>query len=134
LIRFRHNILLFLALTKPRGMLCRNVTVKPFLVSLVEPVAYLPRNSSPETLDLGGRSFDDLESQLGGFPFEIADLSMALLSLVEFHSSIHVLHPVAQHAVDQAGQLSRHGLNRNGGAQLGSESTELRSQIGVAYP
>src|SRR5438270_9633042 len=128
-------------------MLCRNVTVKPFLVSLVEPVAYLPRNSpqklspetlprnsSPETLDLGGRSFDDLESQLGGFPFEIADLSMALLSLVEFHSSIHVLHPVAQHAVDQAGQLSRHGLNRNGGAQLGSESTELRSQIGVAYP
>src|SRR3989442_6853381 len=41
LIHFRHNILLFLALTKPRGMLCRNVTVKPFLVSLVEPVAYL---------------------------------------------------------------------------------------------
>src|SRR5206468_5499414 len=41
LIRFRHNILLFLALTKPRGMLRRNATVKPFLVSLVEPVAYL---------------------------------------------------------------------------------------------
>src|SRR5207253_5836297 len=36
-----HNILLFLALTKPRGMLCPNGTVKPFLVSLVEPVAYL---------------------------------------------------------------------------------------------
>jgi hypothetical protein len=31
----------FLALTKPRGMLCSNGTVKPFLVSLVEPVAYL---------------------------------------------------------------------------------------------
>jgi hypothetical protein len=31
----------FLALTKPRGMLCPNGTVKPFLVSLVEPVAYL---------------------------------------------------------------------------------------------
>src|SRR5207244_2755839 len=30
-----------LALTKPRGMLRRNATVKPFLVSLVEPVAYL---------------------------------------------------------------------------------------------
>src|SRR2546423_14389120 len=41
LIHFRHNILLFLALTKPRGMLCPNGTVKPFLVSLVEPVAYL---------------------------------------------------------------------------------------------
>src|SRR5436189_3361814 len=38
---FRHNILHFLALTKPRGMLCPNGTVKPFLVSLVEPVAYL---------------------------------------------------------------------------------------------
>jgi len=35
------HILLFLALTKPRGMLCPNGTVKPFLVSLVEPVAYL---------------------------------------------------------------------------------------------
>src|SRR6266568_8209207 len=33
------HILLFLALTKPRGMLCPNGTVKPFLVSLVEPVA-----------------------------------------------------------------------------------------------
>src|SRR6266480_5635127 len=38
-----HNILLFLTLTKPRGMLCPNGTVKPFLVSLVEPVAYLLR-------------------------------------------------------------------------------------------
>jgi hypothetical protein len=37
----RIGILLFLALTKPRGMLSRNATVKPLLVSLVEPVAYL---------------------------------------------------------------------------------------------
>src|SRR6266581_2230491 len=33
--------LLLPALTKPRGMLRRNATVKPFLVSLVKPVAYL---------------------------------------------------------------------------------------------
>src|SRR5207244_1048032 len=42
-----HNILLFLALTKPRGMLCPNGTVKPFLVSLVEPVAYLNLSYGP---------------------------------------------------------------------------------------
>src|SRR6266480_2570251 len=48
-----HNILLFLALTKPRGMLCPNGTVKPFLVSLVEPVAYL--KSELEEIDLVDR-------------------------------------------------------------------------------
>jgi hypothetical protein len=42
--------LLFLALTKPPGMLCRNATVKPFLVSLVEPVAYLKSELYRDTL------------------------------------------------------------------------------------
>src|SRR2546425_12817221 len=51
LIHFRHNILLFLALTKPRGMLCPNGTVKPFLVSLVEPVAYLKSELASCLLD-----------------------------------------------------------------------------------
>jgi hypothetical protein len=37
----------FLALTKRRGMLCPNGTVKPFLVSLVEPVAYLKSELVP---------------------------------------------------------------------------------------
>src|SRR5437879_13601885 len=35
------HILLFLAVTKPRGMLCPNATVNPILVSLDEPVADL---------------------------------------------------------------------------------------------
>ncbi len=33
--------------TEPRGMLCPNGTVKPFLVSLVEPVAYLKSELVP---------------------------------------------------------------------------------------
>src|SRR2546429_8069533 len=52
--------------------------------------------------------------------------------LVEGCSLVHVFHPVAQHAVDQAGQLGGHGLDRDGRPQPGSESTELCSQIGFA--
>src|SRR5207237_2896717 len=48
------HILLFLALTKPRGMLCPNGTVKPFLVSLVEPVAYLKSELSFPGSRFGG--------------------------------------------------------------------------------
>ncbi len=58
---------------------------------------------SPETLALGCRSFKDFESQLGGFPFEIADLLVAMLSLVELGSAVYELHSVAQHAVDKSG-------------------------------
>ena len=62
---------------------------------------------------LSCRSFDDLESQVGGFPFEMVDLLLAVLDLVELRSPVDELHPVAEHAVDQAGQLGRHGLDGN---------------------
>ena len=48
--------------------------------------------------------------------------------LVEGCALVHVFHPVAQHAVDQAGQLGRHGLDRDGVTQLGPYASELRSQ------
>src|SRR6266566_5254178 len=60
-----HNILLFLALTKPRGMLCPNGTVKPFLVSLVEPVAYL--NLSYKEIAACGTYMGNAEGSLFGF-------------------------------------------------------------------
>ena len=41
-----------------------------------------------------------------------------MLGVLELRSLIYVLHPVTQHAVDQARQLGGHGLDRNGGAQL----------------
>ena len=81
---------------------------------------------------LGCRSFDDFESQLGGFPLEITDLLLAMLRLVELRSAVHELHSVAQHAVDQSGQLGCHGLDRDRSSKLSSESTELGPQIGVA--
>src|ERR1022692_649116 len=81
-----------------------------------------------------GCSFNNVKSQLGSFPFELCDLSLAVLGLVEFRSLVYVFHPVAEHAVDQSRQLGGHGFDRNGGAELGSESAKLRSQIGVAYP
>jgi hypothetical protein len=81
---------------------------------------------------LGGRGLDDLVSQIGSFPLEVLDLSLPVFSLIELRSSVHVFHPVAQHAVDQAGQLGRHGLDRDGSTQFGSQSAELRSQIRIA--
>ena len=76
----------------------------------------LPRNSpsSPRNSpSLGSGNLDELESELGGLPFELSDLQLPVLSLVEGRSFVHVLHSVAQHAVDQAGQLGRHGLDRD---------------------
>src|SRR5439155_12331689 len=78
------------------------------------------------------RRFDDFESQLGGFPFEKADLLLAMLSFVELRPTVHELHSVAQHAVDKSGQLGCHGLDCDRSSELGSESTELGPQISVA--
>ena len=38
------------------------------------------------------------------------DLLRAVLSLVELRSFVHEWHAVAQHTVDQTGQLGRHSL------------------------
>src|SRR5579864_3891076 len=96
------------------------------------------KNVSPETpiqrVGCLGCSFNNAKSQLRGVPFELSDLSLAMLGLVDFGSLVHIFHPVAEHAVDQSRQLSGHGFDCNGGAELGSESAKLRSQIGIAYP
>src|SRR5258705_9872901 len=53
---------------------------------------------SPETPTfLSCSGLDNLKSQLGSFPFEMVDLSLAVLGFVEFGSLVHVLHAVAQH-------------------------------------
>src|ERR1700687_2997134 len=77
-------------------------------------------------------SFDDLESQVGSFPLEIVDLQLAVLRVVELRSFVHELHPVAQHTVDQSGQLGRHSLNCNRSPEPASQSAKLRSQIRIA--
>jgi hypothetical protein len=64
----------------------------------------------------------------------LSDLSPAVLGVVDLGSLVHIFHPVAEHVVDQSGQLSGHGLDCNWGAELGSESAKLGSQIGIAYP
>jgi len=66
---------------------------------------------SSETQFLDCRNWDDLVSQAGGFPLELLNLQLPVLNLVEVGSFVHVFHPVAQHAVNQAGQFGRHGLN-----------------------
>ena len=48
----------------------------------------LSRNSA-----LSCRSFNDAESQLGGFPLEVLDLSALVFSLVKGRSSVHVFIP-----------------------------------------
>src|ERR1035437_5690384 len=76
---------------------------------------------------LSCRSFDDLKSHFRSSPLEIADLELAVLSFVELRSFVHEFHTVAQHTVDQTGQLGRHSFNRNRSPELSSESTKLRS-------
>src|SRR6516225_2735798 len=80
----------------------------------------LPRNS-PQKLWSGCRGYwGDLVSEAGGLPLELLNLEFAVFEFVEGCSSVHVFHPVAEHAVDQAGQLGRHRLDGNGGTELGS--------------
>ena len=81
---------------------------------------------------LDRRSFDDLESEIGGFAFEIVDLQFAVLSVVKLRTSIDELHSIAQHAIDQPGQLGSHSLNGNGGPELRAQAAKLRSKIGIA--
>src|SRR5215467_13194040 len=54
-----------------------------------------------------------------------------MLVLVELHSSVDVVHPVAQHAIYQSGQLGGHGFDGGRSPQLRSQAAELRSQIGL---
>src|ERR1700746_3684788 len=61
-----------------------------------------------------GRHWGHLVSELGGFELEVLDLALAVLKLVEGRSLVHVFHPVAQDAVDQAGELGRHRLDGDG--------------------
>src|SRR5215831_14902252 len=77
------------------------------------------------------RSFDDLESEIGGFAFEIVDLQFAVLSVVKLRSSVDELHSIAQHAIDQSSQLGSHSLNGNGSPELSSQAAKLRSKIGI---
>src|SRR5438876_5953868 len=60
------------------------------------------------------RSFDDLESEIGGFALEIIDLQFAVLGVVKLRSSVDEWHAVAEHAIDQSSQLRCHSLNGDG--------------------
>src|ERR1700730_2421732 len=77
-------------------------------------------------------SVNNLESQVSGFPCEEVDFPLAVLCLVKLRPFIDELHSEAQHAVHQSFQFGRHGLGRHRSPQLGSQSTELRSQISFA--
>src|SRR6266481_3060826 len=64
------------------------------------------------------RNFDDLESEIGGFAFEIVNLQFAVLSVVKLRSSVDECHAIAQHAINQSSQLGSHSLNGNGSPSL----------------
>ncbi len=85
-----HNILLFLALTKPRGMLCPNGTVKPFLVSLVEPVAYLNLSYTGDVMPKrNGQTFSGLTGRTSGLPK--SELALCLEKERRIHSRCPVV-------------------------------------------
>jgi len=82
---------------------------------------------SLQKLPLRGWGVNDFQSKVGGFPLEGVDLPPAVLRFVELCPSIDEPHPIAQHSVKQAGQLGRHGLDRNWRPKAGLQSAELRS-------
>ena len=73
-----------------------------------------------------------MESEIGGFAFEIVYLQFAVLSVVKLRSSAGECHAIAQHAIDQSRQLGSHSLNGNGSPELSSQAAKLRSKIGIA--
>src|ERR1700719_1735076 len=111
---------------------CKRIEVRERIVRV--NVSGLSPETPIQRVGCLGCSFYNAKSQLRGVPFELSDLSLAVLGLVDFGSLVHIFHPVAEHAVDQSRQLCGHGFDCNGGAELGSESAKLRSQIGIAYP
>src|SRR5215469_1254817 len=59
-------------------------------------------------------NWGQLVSEAGGFGLEMLDLQLPVLKLMEGRSLVHVFHPVAQHAIEQTGQLGGHGLDGDG--------------------
>ena len=84
-------------------------------------------------MDSSRGSFDDLQSELGSFPLQRVNLQLPVLGLIEFHSLVDVLHSVAQHAIYQSGQLGGHGFDSDRSPEFGSQASELRSQVSVAF-
>jgi hypothetical protein len=70
-------------------------------------------------------SLDDLESELGSFALQRINLQLAVLGLIEFHPLVDVVHPVAQDAIDQSGQLGGHGFDGDRSAEFRSQAAEL---------
>src|SRR5438552_1302398 len=87
---------------------------------------------SLQKLPLGRWGVDDFESEGGGFALERVDLPPAVLRFVELCPSIDEPHPIAQHSVNQAGQLGGHGLDGDWRPKPRLQSAELCSQIGIA--
>jgi len=63
----------------------------------------------------------------GSFAFQRINLQLAVLGLIEFHSMVNVVHPVAQHAIDQSGQFGGHGFD-------GDRSSEVSFSGGGTLP
>src|SRR4029077_6124017 len=82
----------------------------------MEIYAYNDHRSALQKLRRG--SFDDLESEVSGFAFEIVNLQFAVLSVVKLRSSVDECHAIAQHAINQSSQLGSHSLNGNGSPEL----------------
>src|SRR6266702_3548023 len=78
------------------------------------------------------RSFDYLESEIGGFALEVVNLQFAVLRVVKLGSSVDELHSVAQHAIDQSSERGGLSFNGNGSPEFSSQSAKLCSQIGIA--
>ena len=64
-----------------------------------------------------GRNLDYLVAKLGRFAVQRSYLALPVLSLIEFGSFVDELHSIAQHAIHQTRQPSRHGLDCDGSSE-----------------
>src|SRR5215467_884003 len=77
------------------------------------------------SLGLGCCSLNNVKSQAGRLVLEIVDLALTMRRLVDLRSLIDELHTVTQHAIDQPGELGRHGFNCHGSVQPAFQSAKL---------
>jgi hypothetical protein len=72
-----------------------------------------------------GSHGDELESELRRILSQSVNATLSLLLFVEFSSSIHVFHSMAQHVVDQTCELGRRGHDGDSWAAPGPEPSVL---------
>ena len=79
----------------------------------------------------GGVRFDEVKPQLCRRALEPSYLLLAVAFLVVLQSLVDVVVPPFEHALDQVGEIVRHGRDRLRRTKAGAETTVLGAEIAL---